>query len=238
MNLQEPPLQPQDMGLVFVTNPAGALWKYPAFLYVLWPPIGRTVAGGRRVKPCDQVAPQGVRKRHDNKCTGGRTRWCRCSPLRPPSRGRCATAAGAGAGDLRAACRPPLGAGRGAQQRVAVRHTGGARPHSQGCLLTTRAAWQYRQMDLVWNGGTGGWCMGCQKHDGHPSVVAGPATLAVYSVLPARSAVPVIRTATAANVPFGRNVSVFHRRQLGLLGVNATAAMWRRTAAVAAEACL
>ena len=67
--------------------------------------------------------------------------------------------------------------------------------------------------------------MGCQKHDGHPSVVAGPATLAVYSVLPARSAVPVIRTATAANVPFGRNVSVFHRRQLGLLGANAAAAM-------------
>jgi hypothetical protein len=81
------------------SNQLGGLWKYPAFLYVLWPPIGRTVAGGRRVKPCDQLAPQGVRKRHDNKCTGGRTRWCRCTvqpieaALARALRGRCAAAA-------------------------------------------------------------------------------------------------------------------------------------------------
>ena len=108
----------------------------------------------RRVELCDQVTPQGVRKRHGNKCTGGHTRWYRCSPLRPPSRGRCATAAGPGAGDLRAACRRQ---GRGAEQRVAVRHTAGGHAHShRGAFLPLAQHGNTAWWIIVWNGREGG----------------------------------------------------------------------------------
>jgi len=83
--------------------------------------------------------------------------------------------------------------------------------------------------------------MGCKKHHGHPSVVAGPATLAVHSVLPHHRQPKALSACDKSryrrrNAPFSRKVPVFHRRQLGLLGANATAAIEVQSPAVEAAA--
>ena len=189
MNLQEPPLQPQDMGLVFVTNPAGALWKVEKY------PVSSIL-----------VCIMASYRPHCRRRSQGEAlpRWHhRGSEIDTTTNAPEDALAGTGAahcGRPRAAaarlqlalvlvtCALPAATRDEArnEQRVAVRHRG-ARPHSQGRLLTTRAAWQYRQVDhcLEW---PGGWYMGCQKHQG---IFRGGRTsdtrrLAVHSVLPHR----------------------------------------------------